>query len=375
MMYEVKRGGSARNANMEMLRVIAMLMIIAHHMVYYSGLLNIQAGINRYAAQLFNMGGKMGVNLFVMIGAWHMCMKEYSLRRTVRIWLQTVVTGVLLLLGCGWVWGWERIGNAGSAFRQMLLPVSQTGYWFAGTYVILTLLMPFLNVLLRSVGRRGVDVLLGVLTFAMSVIPTVYVGKYTYFSPIFWFVYLYLLIGRLRRWRVPKLARHGMKIFVLGTCGIFLSTLLLGCLKEKGVWNIYDSNYYANRMEVLPMLLASLGLFMSCVRRKPYSNRAAEMIGQCCFGVYLIHDHPYLRSHIWGEMIRAGGLAQSPMLLLYMPLAVAVVFVAAVLLELIRQNSVGRLENWLLYRIEEPMKRFDEMLGRELRATRPQSKV
>ena len=37
MMYEVKRGGAARNANMEMLRVIAMLMIIAHHMVYYGG--------------------------------------------------------------------------------------------------------------------------------------------------------------------------------------------------------------------------------------------------------------------------------------------------------------------------------------------------
>ena len=89
----------------------------------------------------------------------------------------------------------------------------------------------------------------------------------------------------------------------------------------------------------------------------------------------MIHDHPYLRSHIWGEMIRAGGLAQSHMLLLYMPLAVAVVFVLAVILELIRQNSVGRLENWLLYRLKEPMKRFDEMLGRELRATGPQSKV
>ena len=74
-------------------------------------------------------------------------------------------------------------------------------------------------------------------------------------------------------------------------------------------------------------------------------------------------------------MIRAGGLAQSHMLLLYMPLAVAVVFVLAVILELIRQNSVGRLENWLLYRLKEPMKRFDEMLGRELRATGPQSKV
>ena len=99
------------------------------------------------------------------------------------------------------------------------------------------------------------------------------------------------------------------------------------------------------------------------------------MIGEYCFGVYLIHDHPYLRSHIWGEMIRAGGLAQSPMLFLYMPLAVAVVFVLAVILELLRQNRVGRSENWLLYRLQEPMKRFDEMLGRELRATGPQSKV
>ena len=36
-MHEVNRGAAVRNAHIEMLRMIAMLMIIAHHMVYYGG--------------------------------------------------------------------------------------------------------------------------------------------------------------------------------------------------------------------------------------------------------------------------------------------------------------------------------------------------
>ncbi len=354
-----------RNAHMELLRIIAMLMIIAHHMVYYSGLLNIEAGINRYAAQLLNMGGKLGVNLFVMIGAWHMCVKEYSLKRTVRIYLQTLTTGTILLLICALIWGWSSIGNVGNAFLQMLLPVSQTGYWFAGTYIILTMLMPFLNVLLENVGRRGMDVLLGVLTFAMSAVPTVFIGKSTYFSPIFWFVYLYLLMGRLRRWAVPPLAIHGMKLFFCGIGLIFASTLIFGHLKENALWQIYDPNYYANRMETLPMLAASLGLFMAFVRKRPRSNRFIERIGQCCFGVYLIHDHPILRSHIWGEVIRAGVLTQSNLLLAYMPIAVGMVFGGCVLIELLRQMSIGKAEQWMLERLDKSMKRVDEMIYKE----------
>ena len=77
-----------RNASMEQLRVMAMLMIIGHHFVYYGGLLNAENPFNRCFAQLVNIGGKLGVNLFVLIGGWHMSKKEYHAERTVRLWLQ-----------------------------------------------------------------------------------------------------------------------------------------------------------------------------------------------------------------------------------------------------------------------------------------------
>lgn len=353
-----------RNAAFELLRIAAMLMIVGHHLVYYSGLLNIEPGANRYFAQLLNMGGKLGVNLYVMIGAWFMSEQEYRLKRTARIWLQTLTTGLLILAAVCLIWGADSVGNMPKSIRYALLPFSQGGYWFAGAYMVLTMLSPFLNVLLRSVKRQGIDMMLGVLLFSISLLPTVFIGKTSFFTPVFWFVCLYLLIGRLKRWPVRTLRRWGGRMAAIGIGWIFLSTLAFGWLGERYAVLGNNVNYFGHRMETLPMLLASLGLFMLAVRQKPFSNRGVEYVGRLCFGVYLLHDSDLVRGHIWGEWIRAGALAQSPRLIPWMLLSICMVFGGAALVEAVRMQTIGRLETALLNRLDGVMERVDRLVAR-----------
>lgn len=352
----------SRNASMELLRVLAMLMIIGHHLVYYSALTSYDPCVGRYFAQMVNVGGRIGVNLFVMIGAWYMSGRKYRMVRTARIWLQTFTTGLLALLAAVLIGGKGSVPDFGSALRGALLPVSQGGYWFAGAYIMLTLMTPFLNRLLDSVKRQGLDVLLGVMTFMMAVLPTVFIGKTTYFSPIFWFVYLYLLIGRLRRWPVKRLARWGKWMFLAGVLFVFGASLSFEKLGASSEFYRANINYFSNRQETLPVLMASIGLFLAFVRKKPFVSRPIEWLGKVCFGVYLIHDNALLRRHIWSGLVKAGSLAHSVWFIPYAVCAVCLVFIGCAAVETIRLQTVGRLEGMLLDRLRGPMARFDRMI-------------
>jgi len=351
---------------MEQLRVMAMLMIIGHHFVYYGGLLNTENLLNRGLSQFVNIGGKLGVNLFVLIGGWHMSKKEYHAERTVRLWLQSVSTGLLMLILCALIWGCESLGNTGEAIWGALLPVSQSACWFAGTYIVLTAFMPFLNVVLHSVGRRGIDILLCAAGVSVCLIPTVLWGKEMYFSPILWFMYLYLLAGRLRRYPSPTLTRHGMMLFGVSLALIWLSTLILSYAGQydESVW--INRNYYAERMETLPMLTASLGLFLTFAEKKPSRNRAAEAAGRACFGIYLMHDNPIFRTHLWNEWIRPWALSDSPLLIVCTVLSVSLIFMGGWAAEWLRALTVGRAEKRILKYIAPYLRRFDRLLKREL---------
>ena len=73
-----KFGGGIRSSNIELFRILSMLMIVAHHYVVNSGLMNcIDAQstlrFQDYFLLLFGWGGKTGINCFVLITGYFMC--------------------------------------------------------------------------------------------------------------------------------------------------------------------------------------------------------------------------------------------------------------------------------------------------------------
>lgn len=67
-----------RSSNIELFRILSMLMIVAHHYVVNSGLIDCidtQASLHfqDYFLLLFGWGGKTGINCFVLITGYFMC--------------------------------------------------------------------------------------------------------------------------------------------------------------------------------------------------------------------------------------------------------------------------------------------------------------
>lgn len=76
--FYIKRGvEKIRNSSVELFRIISMLIIIAHHYVVNSGLLEVINESNHLEENdifllLFGWGGKTGINCFILVTGYYM---------------------------------------------------------------------------------------------------------------------------------------------------------------------------------------------------------------------------------------------------------------------------------------------------------------
>ena len=83
-----------RNSNIEVLRIVAMLAIVAHHYVVNSTVSQmfdpVYPTLNSMFLQLWGMWGKTAINVFVLISGYFMCRSSLTARRYLKILLEIV---------------------------------------------------------------------------------------------------------------------------------------------------------------------------------------------------------------------------------------------------------------------------------------------
>ena len=87
-----------RQSNFELLRIVSMLMIIAHHFAYYNVYVTayISNTANGLWLQMMRVGGKIGVSVFVMISGYFLVnSKGFKISKLLKFWLQVLFYSVL----------------------------------------------------------------------------------------------------------------------------------------------------------------------------------------------------------------------------------------------------------------------------------------
>lgn len=77
-----------RNSNIELLRIIAMLLIVMHHFSVHGLGKELPYCLNRYIAGTTILGGKFGVAIFVLISGYYMCRSRFTVKKLLKIWGQ-----------------------------------------------------------------------------------------------------------------------------------------------------------------------------------------------------------------------------------------------------------------------------------------------
>lgn len=344
-------GKTTRGSNLELLRILCMLLIIGDHLTGQSGIADYTTLLSSFAFCLIGCGSRIACSVFVLIGGWFLCEQPYKTRRPLSLWLSlwlyTVpVTLLCKLAGLDVSWG---------ALRWAAFPASTRQLWFISDYLLLLLCVPLLNRLLRGLSRPAHRGLLAVLAVPLIVYPTLF-GENGAVSDTAWmFLYEYLLITYLRRWpdnRLAHLLQHRAAALGLGLGLPLLNTILRAVLETSGLTDgkaFQYMAYYRTALGALPNLLAALALFylfrgldLGCVR---WVNALAGTT----LGVYILHQVPAFRGFLWNGLLQAEAHHGS---VGYTLLAILAVFLGCAAVDALRTVLVMRpLENTRLFKV------------------------
>lgn len=293
-----------RQSNIELLRIVAMLMVVGVHIDFASigkpdasGLeaLSDSRVVWQYAVESLTL---LGVNLFTMISGYFGI--RLRLRTMVTFLAQCIFYSVLIYL-FGVAAG-IRPFNVGQ-FLTSFLVLSVDPLWYVPAYFLLCLLSPLLNAGIEALPKRDMRNLLLVL-----VAFTCWTGWYWggHFNPtgytIMQLVVMYLIARYIGLYynnnvRAMWAGRHAWLLTAAGYAGIFLALVFMQ-LKWKAI--AYNSPF---------AIIASIGVFMLFARMH-LQSRAVNWIAKSAFAVYLIHQHPMLFGtkfkplvqSLWAEM-------------------------------------------------------------------------
>jgi len=89
-----------RQSNLELLRIISMLLILMHHYSVHGGfnLSNVPLTFNVFLVQLLSLGGKIGVNIFMLITGYFMVNSKFNFKKLLRLGLQVLFYSVGFML-------------------------------------------------------------------------------------------------------------------------------------------------------------------------------------------------------------------------------------------------------------------------------------
>ena len=301
---------TGRESNIELLRILAMLMIVGNH---YAGhgimykwdparsyqLWSAGSQVNKLFASLLSLGGEIGVGIFFIITGYFLSQsKQVHLRKFVLevIWygFLTTAAGILLLRLHAPIR--EFHFSFSTLVKGILIPITGGNWWFITAYFFLLLMIPTINSVIRKIGGGGRTYLF---TFCLWIFWYV-LGNFAMFDQLEKAVFFYM-IGTCLRQRAESRSTVTKSAYPVIIVMIF--AYLVGMVIRCHDAAIYVQGITGNQFSfselsitafVAPVCaIAWFKLFTSLkIGVRPRMNQIAATT----FGVYLIHESAVGRS-------------------------------------------------------------------------------
>lgn len=327
-----------RNSSMELLRIISMIMIVFHHFACHGGFTwaENEFTIPHYWYNFIVMGGKIGVDIFVLISGYFLMNDNgllFDFKRILKFWGQVFFYSIVIYFLAG-VLGISEISI--NSLIKRCFPITFRLWWFTSTYFVLYLLHPFLNKLLDSLDKKMYQAFLAMTVFFWSVIPTATKQEFEG-NNLLWFITLYAIAAYIRRFEFGKM--HSAKYY-FSLCAVFSILTYLSSI-------VFNTTYFYGQNK-LPILFVSLTLFMGFVYLKIKNNKWINIIASGTFGVYLIHDDNIIRPFLWTKVFKNFQYQHTNKIILYSIVVVVIVYVVCTIIDLLRQKIFEKPFMWIV---------------------------
>jgi len=356
-----------RNSSFELLRILCILLIILHHYSAHGvqGLTEHALTINKIIEQVLSMGGKIGVNCFVLITGYFMTNAAFKYKKLLKLILEVFFYSVLSLIV---FFGLGLAAYDSKVVKESLFPLTYDMYWFATAYIVMYLLSPFINSFIKILSQERHLKFILLLVVLWSVVPTFTFGQAAGYSSLGWFILLYLIAAYIKLYPHKYFIKCKVNIIVafLLYMTMVLSVILLDTL---GIQNstFADTATYLREMNMLPTLLCSISLFLGFKNLNVGSNKVINTISASAFGVYLIHDNYFVGPYLWGNVFKNTLYLDSTFLLPHAIITTLLIFCGCTIIDQIRLHLFEKPVFWLIDRKQESILTYADKLKDSLK--------
>lgn len=325
-----------------------MLLIVAHHYVVNSGLLEVME-LQPFSGKSlflywFGMWGKTGIDCFVLITGYFMCRSSITLRKFLKLLLEVefykVVIYLIFVLS-----GYETFALKG--FIKAIVPVLGIGENFVGCFLAFYLFIPFLNILVQHMDKKQHAWLVVLCLCVYTLFGTV-PGLYVKMNYVSWFCVLYFIASYIRNYGFcPKVTHAQWGWLTLVSVLVSMASVFgLLCVQPYVSWNPYRLVSDSNAVMAVVTAVCS---FMYFKELKLRQSSFVNLLGASTFGVLLIHaNSDTMRRWLWRDLLDNVGHYASDYLVLHALLSVLAIFAVCIVIDYLRIRLLERnVFKWL----------------------------
>lgn len=343
---------TARQSNLELLRILAMCMIICCHFVTYNNFGPTDVLSDKMLAlSMLRLGGKLGVVLFVMITGYFLLDKPFRWRRIISLSRQTIYFSVVVAI---LAFLFEETKPDLLGVLKIMFPLVMENYWFPTDFAIILLLSPALNLLVHNINRR--NLLFGVLGSITLIGFPIIVPDVK--NSVIGLVLAYILGAFIQKYRLNFSNIKLLAVLVLVVVATVVITGLLITESRSSEFIAGFRLFFVTGFNVSAYSAAFL-IFMIFKQWEFGNIKIINLIASTTFGVYLFHDSRAFRLYMWHEIIdptRWTGLS----LVVGLSLTVISVFAVGMVLDILRQMLFLMVSN-ITRKLKSKKMSFSEM--------------
>lgn len=332
-----------RNSNIELLRIVLMIMIICLH--YMNGGMGgalkytLERSINYYLIRFLESLFIIAVNGFVLITGFCMINKKcVNINKIIRLIMEMTIYNIIIYTV------FLIIGRADISIKQIIkecVPlVFNNGYWFFKIYICLYMLIPFINSYLIKLEKDKYKKLLLIMFLLFSVWDSIIPNKIITDSGygIVNFIFLYCIGAYLKLHYKNNIKTRYWFILYLIFGSITFISLFIPVIRE------YSWAYY-----FITNILSAISLF-NMFNSISINSKLINKIAANTFGVFLLHLNSNILS-IEYKIARTDLFWNSNFIVIHMFVVSICIFLVCVILNTVLNKLVNGINNKLISQI------------------------
>lgn len=340
---KIDKSKTMRMSNFELLRIICMIFIITHHFAVHTYLSLSTPIFNFRVMNALTIGGKLGVNIYILISGYFLINSNFKIKKLIKLILEIIFYTVLIYTILSLL-GYARFDI--TTFVRQFFPIYKSQYWFMTYYIILYLLSPFLNKLLKNCNFKEFIILISILLIYQ--LDTPLSSPSFNMGELIWFITLYSIAAFIRLH--PNKYMNKTIVWILSFTVTFGLMFYFYTFHREYIWGMTN----------LVCLIASVSLFLVFRNINIKNNKIINLISSTTLGIYLIHDNVYIRENLWNNWFDVDKYALNDNFIIFAIITIMIVFIGCSIIDFIRKIFEKLILDKLIVNIEEKyIKKYD----------------